>query len=495
MQIVFAASECAPYAKSGGLAEAVGTLAPELAKLGHEVSVYLPLYASARRFLEGEQREGEQREGEPKYAVRSITIPFPFYNRFAGIVDGGFREGVRHYFVECPELFDRPELYGPRGGEYGDNAERFGLFCRAVVEAAKQLGVPQIFHVHDWQASLIPVYLRTTYASDPVLSGAGTVLTIHNAGYQGWFPPQTTEQLLFPWDIFTMDRLEHYDRFDFLKGGIVYSDMLTAVSPTYAREIQTSEFGNGLDVVLSRRAADLRGILNGVDYTNWNPATDRHLAAHFTTDDLAGKHECRKDLLHAFGLENVSEIAPVIGIVSRFATQKGFDLLAQVADSLADRNAAVVIMGSGDPYYEHFFRDWIFRHPASVAARFNYDEALAHKVEAGADMFLMPSRYEPCGLNQIYSLKYGAVPIVHATGGLEDTVEEWNGELGTGTGFKFHGYEPRDLLGAVDQALAAFQEKDGWTKLMRNGMAQDFSWEKPAREYAAVYEEVARRRA
>lgn len=485
MQIVFAASECIPYAQSGGLADIVASLSAEIAELGHEVTVYLPLYQRVRQYL----------DANLTYAVRSITVPFRYYNRFAGIVDGGLRDGVRHYFVECPELFDRPELYGPRGGEYGDNAERFGLFCRAVVEASKQLGVPQLFHVHDWQAALIPVYLRTVYAPDPVLSGAGAVLTIHNAGYQGWFPPGTTEQLLFPWDLFTMDRLEHYDRFDFLKGGIVYSDLLTTVSRKYAEEIQTAEFGNGLDGVLRRRAADLRGILNGVDYAKWNPATDRHLAAHFTPENLAGKRECRRDLLHAFGLESVDEAAPVIGIVSRFATQKGFDLLAQVADALADRNVAVVILGSGDPYYEHFFRDWVYRHPAKVAARLNYDEALAHKVEAGADMSLMPSRYEPCGLNQIYSLKYGTVPIVRATGGLDDTVDEWNAEQGTGTGFKFQGYEPRDLLAAIDRALAAFQDEENWAKLMRNGMARDYSWEGPAREYAAVYDEVARRRA
>ncbi len=484
MKIVFATSECIPYAKSGGLAEVAGSLAPELARLGHDVTVYLPLYTAVRKHL----------PGELQYAIRSITIPFRYYNRFVGIVDGGLREGVRYHFVECPELFDRPELYGPPGGEYGDNAERFGLFCRAVVEASKQLGVPQIFHAHDWQAALIPVYLRTVYAADPVLSGAATLLTIHNAGYQGWFPSSTVEQLLLPWDLFTMDRLEQYDRFDFLKGGIVYSDMLTTVSRKYAEEIQTAEFGNGLEGVLRRRAADLRGILNGVDYAKWNPAADRHLAAHFTAADLAGKRECRNDLLHAFGLEQVPQTAPVIGIVSRFATQKGFDLLAQVADSLAGRDVAVVILGSGDPYYENFFRDWVTRHPANVAARLAYDDALAHKVEAGADIFLMPSRYEPCGLNQIYSLRYGTVPVVRATGGLDDTVEEWNPEQATGTGFKFHGYQPNDLLAAADRALAVFHDKDAWTKLMRNGMAQDHSWEGPAREYAAVYEEVARKR-
>ena len=484
MQIVFAASECVPFAKTGGLADVVGALPPELVKLGHEVTVYMPLYARVRPLIEGEW----------KYAVRSITIPFQYYNRFVGIVDGGRRDGVQYYFVDCPELFDRQVLYGAKGSDYPDNAERFSLFCRAVLEAAKQLGVPQVFHVHDWQAALIPVYLRTVYASDPVLSGAAAVLTIHNAGYQGKFPPLTTERLLFPWDVFTMDKVEQFNDFNFLKGGLVYSDILTTVSRKYAQEIQTAEFGEKLDGVLLGRAADLRGILNGVDYEKWDPATDGSLAAHYTAENLAGKRVCREDLLHAFGLK-VAESTPVIGIVSRFATQKGFDLLAEIAEELMERDVALVALGSGEPLYENFFRNWAFRHPERVAAQIRYDDALAHKIEAGSDLFLMPSRYEPCGLNQIYSLKYGTVPVVRATGGLDDTIEEWNEKQGTGTGFKFEEYEAEALLAALDRALQAFQNKKAWKRLLRNGMAQNYGWEQPAREYAAVYEEAARRRA
>jgi starch synthase len=348
--------------------------------------------------------------------------------------------------------------------------------------------------VHDWQAALIPIYLRTVYAADPLLNHAGTVLTIHNAGYQGKFPPSTTEQLLFPWDLFTLDKVELFDDFNILKGGLVYSDLLTTVSRKYAEEIQTAEFGERLDSVLRGRAADLRGILNGVDYAQWDPATDGNLAAHYSPENLAGKQECRADLLHAFGLENVAASTPVIGIVSRFATQKGFDLVEAIAASLSDREVAVVALGTGEPVYEKFFRDWAFWHKGNVAAQIRYDDALAHKIEAGADMFLMPSKYEPCGLNQIYSLKYGTVPVVRATGGLDDTIEEWNAEQGSGTGFKFYGYEAADLLAAIDRALAAFADKDGWKRLMLNGMARNYSWEQPAREYAAVYEEVARRR-
>ncbi|HZP07301.1 MAG TPA: glycogen synthase GlgA [Terracidiphilus sp.] len=485
MHIVFAASECVPFAKTGGLADVVGALPREIAKLGHAVTVYLPLYARVRPFL----------EGEPKYAVRSITIPFRYYNRFVGIVDGGQRDGVQFYFIDCPELFDRPELYGPAGGEYTDNAERFGLYCRAVLEATKLLGVPAIFHVHDWQAALIPVYLRTVYAADPAFHGTAVVLTIHNAAYQGKFPPQTTEQLLFPWDLFTMDQVEQFDRFNFLKGGLVFSDMLTTVSRKYAEEIQTPAFGEQLDGVLHGRAADLHGILNGVDYARWDPAVDKNLAAHYAPDHLEGKKACRADLLHAFGFESVPDSTLVIGIVSRFATQKGFDIVSRIADDLAKRDIVVTALGSGEPIYENFFRDWAFRHPDKVAVRIGYDDALSHKIEAGADAFLMPSRYEPCGLNQIYSLKYGTVPIVRATGGLDDTIEEWDAAKKTGTGFKFTGYDPRDLLAAIDRAVKVFENKKAWEHLMRNGMAQNYDWAGPAKQYVEVYDEAARRRA
>ena len=484
MHIVFAASECVPFAKTGGLADVVGALPREIVRLGHKVTVYLPLYARVRPQI-----------GDRPYALRSVTIPFRYYNRFAGIEDGGERDGVQFYFVECPELFDRPELYGPGGGDYSDNAERFGLFCRAVLEAAKQLGVPDVFHVHDWQTGLLPVYLRTTYAADPMLRRVATVLTIHNAAYQGTFPPATTEQLLFPWSVFTMDKVEQYDRFNFLKGGVVFSDLLTTVSRKYAEEIQTPEFGWNLDGVLRKREKDLRGILNGVDYGQWDPATDKNLAAHYSAEDLGGKRACREDVLHAFGLEDVAEATPVIGIVSRLATQKGFDLVSRIGEEIVKRDLAVVVLGTGEPIYESFFRSWAVRHPAQVAVQIRYDDVLAHKVEAGADMFLMPSRYEPCGLNQIYSLKYGTVPIVRATGGLDDTIEEWDAEKGTGTGFKFAGYDARQLLATLDRALTAFRDREAWQHLMRNGMARQYGWDNPAHEYVAVYEDAVRERA
>jgi starch synthase len=347
--------------------------------------------------------------------------------------------------------------------------------------------------VHDWQAAMISVYLRTVYYVDPVLRSAGTVLTIHNAGYQGRFPPQTTELLLLPWEVFTMDRVEHYDTFNYLKGGIVYSDAITTVSRKYAEEIQTPEFGYGLEGVLHSRAADLHGILNGVDYTEWDPATDRNIAAHYTPENLDGKRECRRDVLHAFGAEHVADETPVLGIVSRFATQKGFDLIARIAPKLLAEDVFLIALGTGEPYYEGLFRSIHEQYEGKVSIKIAYDNTLAHKIEAGADIFLMPSRYEPCGLNQIYSMKYGTVPVVHATGGLDDTVEEWSAATQTGTGFKFTGETAEEFYAAIERALDIFRnDRQSWTKIMRNGMAKHYSWKKPAAQYVEVYRQVAR---
>jgi starch synthase len=484
MHIVFAASECVPYVKTGGLADVVGAVPREIVRLGHQATVYLPYYRQVR-----------ERVPAKKPVIRSLTIPFTYYNRFATILDGGKHAGVQFYFVDCPELFDRESLYATPTGDYLDNWERFGLFCRAVLEASKQLGVPDIFHVHDWQASMLPVYLRTVYYFDPILRNAGTVLTIHNAGYQGWFPPQTTERLLLPWDIFTLDKVEHYNTFNYLKGGIVYSDAITTVSKKYAEEIKTPAYGNGMESVLVKRAPDLHGILNGVDYEEWNPATDHNIAAHYTPENLAGKAECRKDLLYAFGASHIPAETPVLGIVSRFASQKGFDLIAQIANRLLNEDVYLVALGTGEPYYEGLFRNLNDQFAGKISVRIAYDDALAHKVEAGSDIFLMPSRYEPCGLNQIYSLKYGTVPVVHATGGLDDTVQEWNLETKEGTGFKFPNYDAEQFYAAIHRAIGLFRtDKAAWTALMRNGMKQNYSWQGPAKEYAALYEEVARRR-
>ena len=481
MHIVFAASECAPWAKTGGLADVVSGLPRALAKMGHKVSVFLPYYRQVAKAVP-----------DAPVVLQSVTIPFPYYNRFVRILDGGVHWGVQNYFVDSPELFDRESFYGTPSGDYPDNAERFGLFSRAVIEATKIIGVPDVYHVHDWQAAMVAVLMRSTYYFDPVLRHVPAVLTIHNAGYQGWFPPRTIETLLLPWDMFTFEKLEQNDTLNFLKGGIVYADALTTVSRKYAEEIQTPEYGNGLDSVLRRRSGDLFGILNGVDYDEWNPATDRHIAAHYSAEKLAGKKECRRDLLHAFGFENVSDETAVIGVVSRFATQKGFDFIVEIMDRLVQEDIVLVMLGNGEEYYERLLVEVAERHPDKIRVQVKFDNVVAHKIEAGADMFLMPSRYEPGGLNQIYSLKYGTIPIVRATGGLDDTIDEQPD--GASNGFKFSGYDSSALLDAIHRALATFKDKKEWTAMMKRGMAQDFSWDKPAQEYVRVYERVVQNR-
>jgi len=486
MHIVFAASECAPYAKTGGLADVVAALPPALSAQGHRVTIFLPYYRQVARQVP-----------DPSVVLPSLTIPFPSYNRFVRILDGGKVDNasggsVQLYFVDCPEMFDREGFYGTVT-DYPDNAERFGLYCRAVIEASKILGVPDVFHAHDWQAAMLGVMLRSIYFFDPVLRAVPCVLTIHNAGYQGWFPPRTMETLLLPWDMFTLDKLESYDNVNFLKGGIVYSDAITTVSRKYAEEIQTTEFGNGLDDMLRKRSGDLIGILNGVDYGEWSPANDPHIAAHYTPAKLAGKKECRRDLLHAYGIENLADGTAVLGIVSRFATQKGFDILAPILPDLMKEDVVLLILGNGEAYFENLLRELAAKYPQKMCVYVGYDNVLAHKIEAGSDIFLMPSRYEPCGLNQIYSLKYGTVPVVRATGGLDDTIYEEH--EGNGNGFKFHGYAPQDLLDAIRRALTVRRVPAQWKAMMQRGMKQNFSWEQPAREYVQVYERVAKQRA
>jgi starch synthase len=478
MRITFAASECVPFSKTGGLADVAGTLPRIMAAAGHEVSVFVPLY-----------RQTHLSDAEP--VVNSITIPFDDHYRFCSLLNGNRKSKVQYYFVDYPPFFDRPGgLYGTSAGDYPDNAERYALFCRAVLEASKTLGVPEIFHCHDWQTALIPILLRTQYSEDPAFRDTGTVFTIHNVGYQGVFTPDTLPLLTLPWDLFTISKMEFFGNVNFLKGALVYADFITTVSHRYAHEIQTTEFGFGLEGVLKDRAATVAGILNGVDYDEWNPATDRLIAANYSPKDLSGKAKCKEDLLHTFGLHQPNPNLPVIGMVSRFASQKGFDLILQIMDRLAREEMILVALGSGDRSYEDMFLRLQKHFPDKVAVRVAYDNGLAHKIEAGADMFLMPSKYEPAGLNQIYSLKYGTVPIVRATGGLDETIDSWDARTGRGTGFKFTDYNGEALLAKIKEALGVFHDKDAWAKLMRNGMAKDFSWEASAKEYVKVYEKV-----
>jgi starch synthase len=481
MHIAFAASECVPFSKTGGLADVVGALPRALAALGHQVSVYVPRYRQTKLT-------------DPQTVVSSITIPFDDKYRFCSVVTAGASAGVRFYFVDYPPFFDREALYGTAAGDYPDNAERFALFSRAVLEASKVLGVPQVFHCHDWQSALVPVMLRTLYAEDPAFRDVATVFTIHNMGYQGLFPPDTLPLLMLPWELLAMSKMEFFGQVNFLKGALVYADFITTVSKKYSHEIQTAEYGFGLEGVLRDRAATVTGILNGVDYDEWSPQTDKFITAKYSPQDLSGKPKCKQDLLHAFGIANADASSnskvPVIGIVSRFAAQKGFDLISQIMDRLAREEMIMVVLGSGDKPYEEMFQRLNKQFPNKIAVKVAFDNAIAHKIEAGADMFLIPSRYEPCGLNQIYSLKYGTIPIVRATGGLDDTIEPWDARTGKGTGFKFSDYTGEALLSTIKQALLSYRDPSSWQTLMRNGMSRDFSWGASAREYGKVYDRV-----
>jgi len=410
------------------------------------------------------------------------------------VVTGGSHSGIKFYFVDYPPFFDRDALYGTSAGDYPDNAERFALFSRAVLEASKILGVPDVFHCHDWQSALVPVMLRTLYSEDPAFRDVATVFTIHNMGYQGLFPPDILPLLMLPWDLFTISKLEFFGNVNFLKGALVFSDFITTVSRKYSQEIQTTEYGFGLEGVLRARAATVTGILNGVDYDEWSPQTDKFTVAKYSPEDLSGKAKCKKDLLAAFGVTNADSKLPVIGIVSRFAAQKGFDLISQVMDRLAREEMIIVALGTGDKEYEEMFLRMQKQFPQKIAVKIAYDNAIAHKIEAGADMFLMPSKYEPCGLNQIYSLKYGTVPIVRATGGLDDTIEPWDARSGKATGFKFTEYNGESLLLTIKQALQAYRDQGSWQVLMRNGMNKDFSWNFSAKEYVRIYEKVRQAR-
>ena len=478
MKIVFVASECVPFSKTGGLADVVGALPKCLAGRGHEVSVVLPRY---RKTPAG------------PVLLRNLSIPVGEELHFPDIQDGRAQEGVRYFFVDYPPFFDREGLYVDGGADYPDNAQRFALFARAALELMKRTGVPELIHCHDWQSALVPVLLKSQHAKDPALGRVPVVFTVHNLGYHGLFPRQTLAALGLPESLFTMEALEFYGQVNLLKGGLVFADFVSTVSRKYAQEIQTEEYGHGLDGVIRHRAATVTGIVNGVDYSQWSPETDKFLAANYSVEKLDGKRACKKDLLEQFRLPAADLKKPLVGIVSRFATQKGFDLIAEVADELMENDLKVVALGTGEPEFEQLFRELAERFPKKFAVRIAYDNALAHKIEGGSDMFLMPSRYEPCGLNQIYSLKYGTVPVVRATGGLDDTIEPFDSRTGRGTGFKFAEYAGEALLDCVEQAVHVYgRNPEAWRRLMENGMRKDFSWNASAADYERLYQQVVK---
>ena len=467
-RVLMVTSEAVPFVKTGGLADVMGALPAALAGLGWQVAVVLPRYAVAQ--VEGCERIWQR---------MTLWVGSHIYNV---AIDQLIRDNVRYLFVDCPPLYDRDGVYNINSVDFRDNHLRFALLNQAALGVARYIFRPDVFHCHDWPTGLVPLYLRETFRGDPTFLGSKSVYTIHNLGYQGNFGPWALGDLGLSPALYNPGGLELNGNVSFMKAGLVWADAITTVSPTYAREIQTPEYGFGLDGLLRSRSGKLSGILDGVDYQEWNPELDHCLPVRFSASDLSGKKIVKRLLMEQMGLP-VNDAKPVMGVVSRFADQKGFDLVSAATDELAQLDIAMVVLGSGESRFENLFRDLARRHPEKFAVRIGYDEALSHRIVGGSDLFLMPSRYEPCGLSQIYSLRYGTVPIVRATGGLEDTVEPE-------TGFKFTEYSAAAMMNAVRLALKAFQEPSTWKLRMQRGMARNFSWAASAAEYIRLYQSL-----
>ena len=500
LKILIVSPEVVPFAKTGGLADVCGALPKALAELGHQVKVILPKYkmVDEKKFQLSEIKVNPSliliQDKSKKIAVKSYQLSFT---------------PVEYLFLVNDEYYDRDELYKNRstGFDYEDNDERFIFFARGTLEILKALDwQPDIIHVNDWQSALIPAYLKTLYANDPFFSAKGgsasgrkqtaTLFSIHNVAYQGNFPKSAFDKVGVPKDLFyPTSPFEFWGNVNFMKVGISYADVINTVSETYAVEIQSSsEFGYGLEGVLRTRNADLYGIVNGIDYEVWSPEKDKLISYNYSLEDLSGKRKNKDLLLKVCNLPLSTKDVPLIGIISRLADQKGFDLLAQILDQLLFLDLQMVILGTGDEKYHRLFSEISKKYPRKISVNLRFDDPLAHLIEAGSDMFLMPSKYEPCGLNQLISLKYGTVPIVRKTGGLADTIENYNPETGQGTGFVFKNYDAVELLKMVKLALRTYEDKSAWSSLIRNGMKKDFSWGASAKKYVEVYQQALQKK-
>jgi starch synthase len=483
MKVLIASPEIYPFVKTGGLADVTGALPKALNKLGVEARVILP------------KHKGIDDLGLPM-EYRNYKIVCQISQGFveAEIVESKY-DGVTAYLVEKDEYYYRDYLYSTPDGDYLDNAERFIFFSKSIFEAMKVVGyIPDVLHCNDWETALAPVFLEALYRTDDRFKNIATLLTIHNLGYQGLFWHHDMHLLNMGWEYFTPDYLEFFGKINFLKGGIVFSDILNTVSKKYSEEIQTPEFGWGLDGVLRARKQDLYGIVNGIDYEDWSPENDPVLPARYSIDDTTNKALCKKTLQEAFGLPTERDV-PLLATTSRLADQKGFDLVATALHEVLSLGGGVqyAVLGRGERRYQDLFTELANKHPGSFALKIAHDNRLAHLIEAGADMFLIPSRYEPCGLNQLYSLKYGTVPIVRGVGGLEDTVIDYTASPTTGTGFKFYEYSKTAMLDAIERALTVYRDKKTWLQLIRRCMAVDFSWDRSAGEYIDLYEKAIKK--
>ena len=479
MKIVMIASECVPYAKTGGLADVVGALPKALRELGHEVIVVMPKYALIDYI---------------RYGLRPFLNPLGVWMGNTEewcSVHTADHDGVPVYFIEANKYFDRwGQYHDSNNNDYQDNPRRFGFLARAGLQLCRDIGfVPDIVHAHDWHTALAPAYLKIWHWNDPVLGGAAGVLTIHNIAYQGAYNARDLDYLGLQWSNFTSNKFEDHGRVNFLKGGIFYADMVNTVSPSYARETRTPQGGYGLAPYLNDRGENYVGILNGADYSHWNPAVDKLIPRRYSADNLSGKVVCKSELQKRFLLDADPSV-PLIGVVSRLVAQKGLDLLAQTIEGIVTSMLVqFVILGTGDKALESYYGTLPARYPGRIGSYIGFSEELSHWIEAGSDFFIMPSISEPCGLNQMYSLKYGTLPIVRATGGLDDTVEQYDEATGAGTGFKFWEPTPGAIYYSVGWAVSTyFDRRDHIQKMIQTAMKQDYSWEKSARQYIAMYE-------
>ncbi|HEY2031536.1 MAG TPA: glycogen synthase GlgA [Myxococcales bacterium] len=470
MKILFVASEAAPFVKTGGLGDVIGALPRALAKRGHELMVVLPKYSviDSSAFRDTGRRVEVQLAGLLASAQVYVHVP---------------AERLRYVFLANP-YYDRKELYGEPGSDYRDNHKRFAILCAGALEAARQQGFePDAVHAHDWQAALVPLIIKRGWAGRPSPLRARTVFTIHNLAYQGIFPREAMSDLGLPADLFNADALEFYGQVSLIKAGLVFADKLTTVSPTYAKEIvESPQTGAGLEGLLRHRRADLVGIMNGVDYDRWSPQKDPLIEQRYSPQDTSGKTVCKASVQRELGLA-VDAQAMLCGTIGRLAHQKGYDLLAQALPSLMERNVQVAMLGTGDAALEHELTRLSEKYPGRISVQLRFDDRLAHRIEAGADVFLMPSRFEPCGLNQLYSLRYGTLPLVRAVGGLADSISEGP----EGWGFRFDAETPEALVKAVDRALALFQKPKAWAAAMERAMGRDHSWDRAAAQYEALY--------
>ena len=476
MNILFISPEVFPFAKTGGLADVAGALPEAIAKKGHKASIILPYYQLVKK-----------NGFKPVMFKKNVSLRINNREEFFNLLLLK-QNGVDVYFIEKNEYYDREFLYGTPQGDYQDNAFRFAFYAKAIIASIQHIGKQDVLHCNDWQSGLVPLYIRTHHKSDPLFSKTKILFTIHNMAYQGLFPGEVLSYIDVPWDLYTADGIEFWGKANFMKAGMIFSDAISTVSKGYSREILSPEFGCGLDGLLRSKEKSLYGIINGVDYSVWSPANDKFIAEKFDEKDTSGKAACKKDLADVFGIKYNAK-RPMVAMITRLAEQKGIDLVVNIMKDIL-KESDFVILGFGDEKYNNIFQDLAKKHKGKVGVSIKFDNALSHKIEAGADMFLMPSRYEPCGLNQMYSLKYGTVPVVRAVGGLDDTIQNFNPATKKGNGFKFKDATNEAFLGAIKDAVAVFKNKNLWDALIKNCLACDYSWESSAEQYLKLYKNL-----